>query len=153
MTWLTLSIAASLLGGMASFLIFVLGHKATHVRKPLAINLAYYTSMVAIGGIIMLLNPQYEIFKNYRPDIGRILINENNMGLLAFITALAFIIGNISLFTSYHTSPNPGLCDGIAAFSGVLVFLYGVVLFGKEYTMTHALGLILMVTSVFLIGT
>ena len=153
MTWLRLSITAAVLGGIASFLIFLLGRQAEHKPRPLAINLAYYASMAAVGAMIMVVNPQYEILKNYRSDVGRILTNDNNMGAYAFITALAFIIGNLTLFTSYHQSPNPGLCDGIAAFSGVLVFLYGVVLFGKKYTLTHVLGLILIIASVFLIGS
>ena len=151
MTWLLLSLIAALLGGIASFMIFILG---THMKekKPLATNLAYYGVMAMIGLGLLWANPDGELFKDYRRDTGRILSNENNMGLQALITATAFIIGNVALFTSYYSAPNPGLCDGIASFSGVLVFLYGVLIFGKKYTFTHVIGVLLIVASVFLIG-
>ena len=81
------------------------------------------------------------------------MTNENNMGLYAFLTASAFITGNVALFTSYYNVPNPGLCDGIAALSGVLVFAYGIVVLGNDIHLPHIIGIALMALSVFLIAS
>tara|TARA_Y100000389_G_scaffold59018_1_gene55044 strand:- start:108 stop:566 length:459 start_codon:yes stop_codon:yes gene_type:complete len=152
MKWFALSLTAAMLGGIASFLIFVLG-TLMKKKKPLATNLAYYTVMSSIGFAIILINPGGEIFKNYREDCLRIMTNENNMGLYAFLTASAFITGNVALFTSYYNAPNPGLCDGIAALSGVLVFAYGIVVLGNDIHLPHIIGIALMALSVFLIAS
>ena len=152
MKWLLLSLAAALFGGIASFLIYVLGTR-TKERKPLAVNLVYYAMMSVIGLLLLGLSPDGGLFRNYRRDTIRIVSNKNNMGVYALITAAAFIVGNVALFLAYYAAPNPGLCDGIASFSGVLVFLYSVLLLGKKYTMTHVVGLILVVISVFLMGS
>ena len=152
MKWLLLSLAAALFGGIASFLIYVLGTKTKH-RKPLAVNLAYYVMMSAIGLLLLGIGPNDGLFKNYRHDSMQIMTNENNMGVYALVTAVAFVVGNVTLFLSYYIAPNPGLCDGIASFSGVLVFLYSILLLGKKYTVTHMIGLILVVISVFLMGS
>lgn len=152
MKWLVLSLAAAMLGGIASFLIFVLGTLMKE-KKPLATNLAYYTVMTSIGLALVLINPGGEIFKNYREDCIRIMTNENNMGLYALLTASAFITGNVALFTSYYDAPNPGLCDGIAALSGVLVFIYGIIVLGNKLHLLHMIGIALMALSVFLIAS
>lgn len=83
---------------------------------------------------------------------GKPLAVSQNVFLILLAAGLFSAVGNVFLFSSIASSPNPGYADAVAASRIVLLSIASIFLFGSGISLTGVIGVILVFAGVALLG-
>lgn len=108
------------------------------VRGELA--LLYYFGICTIALLF------YLSFKGYSLNVSR------NVFIVIFIATVLGVVGNVLLYNSLGSSPNPGYALAIIGANTLVVAVASIFIFKSEFTLVKGLGTILAVMGIILLG-
>ena len=146
MKWLELSLLSTLLYGFASHFI-VLIQRLQKRSSTWFLQTQFYIginiiTICLIGYYLITSTPH---LKTFYENFKKIIANEKDMLLLAFLCTVLLISGNFLLYTSYLSSPNPGLCDLIATLASLVVLIITNIFFKTKIKVVNVIGMCLSI--------
>jgi len=135
MNWFIYSIAAAIL--LAAHFLFL--KKAAISGIPLSLLLMY---IWLSSGIILLI---------YQTSKSQISIPTNLIWIVVFATITA-LVGTFLLNLGVYTAPNPGYATAIGSLQVLIVIISSTLIFGSDFTSLKAIGSLLVILGIILLG-
>ena len=153
MKWLELSLSSMFLYGFASHFIVLL-QRIYKQSSTWFLQIQFYIGIniitaCLVGYYLITSTPN---LKTFYENLRKILANENDMLILAFFCTILLIVGNLLLYTSYISSPNPGLCDLIATLASLVVLVLTNILFKAKIKIINVIGMCLSIVGLGLLS-